>query len=178
MLSTLTPRNSQCSDPGPRTCSANSCEITYQTLVNEGLLTAGFTGVEMQKSSCKISLKRTRTTPNYGINGLVVTRCLGPKEAVFVMTCWAEPCKQRVSIAVWRNLILLHLAPWVNGRKTRSTTPGLTRWGCWPTVLDMTVSLYRYCACDDREKGLTALFMKFSQSHFVTLLYCKWKMFY
>lgn len=57
--------------------------------------------------------------------------------------------------------------------KTRATTPGLTQWGCWPTVLDMTVTLYRYCACDDREKGLTALFMKFSQSHFVTLLYCK-----
>ena len=50
---------------------------------------------------------------------------------------------------------------------------GINAVGCWPTVLDMTVSLYRYCACDDREKGLTALFMKFSQSHFVTLLYCK-----
>lgn len=99
-LSTLTSSSSQSSDPGPRTCSANGCEITYQTLVNEGLLTAGYTGVDMQKSSCKISLKRTRTTPNYGINGLVVTRCLGPKEAVFVMTCWAEPCKPRVSIAV------------------------------------------------------------------------------
>jgi prepilin-type N-terminal cleavage/methylation domain-containing protein len=40
-LSTLSSSSSQSSDPGPRTCSANSCEITYQTLVNEGLLPAG-----------------------------------------------------------------------------------------------------------------------------------------
>ncbi|MEG5334435.1 MULTISPECIES: shufflon system plasmid conjugative transfer pilus tip adhesin PilV [Enterobacter] len=72
-LSTLTSSSSQTSDPGPRTCSANGCEITYQTLVNEGLLPAGHTGVNMQKSSYKILLKRAGTTPNYVINGLIIT---------------------------------------------------------------------------------------------------------
>ncbi|WP_261847829.1 tail fiber protein [Pectobacterium araliae] len=72
-LSTLSSSSSQTSDPGPRACSANGCEITYQTLVNEGLLPAGHTGVNMQKSSYKILLKRAGTTPNYVINGLVVT---------------------------------------------------------------------------------------------------------
>lgn len=72
-LSTLSSSSSQTSDPGPRTCSANGCEITYQTLVNEGLLPAGHTGVNMQKSSYKILLKRAGTTPNFVINGLIVT---------------------------------------------------------------------------------------------------------
>ncbi|SHL54963.1 shufflon system plasmid conjugative transfer pilus tip adhesin PilV [Enterobacter ludwigii] len=72
-LSTLTSSSSQTSDPGPRTCSANGCEITYQTLVNEGLLPAGHTGVNMQKSSYKTLLKRAGTTPNYVINGLIIT---------------------------------------------------------------------------------------------------------
>ncbi|WJM81133.1 shufflon system plasmid conjugative transfer pilus tip adhesin PilV [Pectobacterium brasiliense] len=72
-LSTLTSSSSQSSDPGPRICSANGCEITYQTLVNEGLLPAGYTGVNIQKSSYKILLKRAGTTPNYVINGLVIT---------------------------------------------------------------------------------------------------------
>ncbi|MBA0213281.1 shufflon system plasmid conjugative transfer pilus tip adhesin PilV [Pectobacterium brasiliense] len=72
-LSTLTSSSSQSSDPGPRICSANGCEITHQTLVNEGLLPAGYTGVNMQKSSYKILLKRAGTTPNYVINGLVIT---------------------------------------------------------------------------------------------------------
>lgn len=72
-LSTLSSSSSQSSDPGPRTCSVNGCEITYQTLVNEGLLPAGHSGVNIQKSSYKILLKRVGTTPNYVINGLVVT---------------------------------------------------------------------------------------------------------
>lgn len=72
-LSILTSSSSQTSDPGPRTCSANGCEITYQTLVNEGLLSAGHTGINMQKSSYKILLKRAGTTPNYVINGLIIT---------------------------------------------------------------------------------------------------------
>ena len=37
-LSTLSSSSSQSSDPGPRRCSSNGCEITYQTLVNEGFL--------------------------------------------------------------------------------------------------------------------------------------------
>lgn len=72
-LSTLSSSSSQTSDPGPRTCSASGCEITYQTLVNEGLLPAGNTGVNVQKSAYKIVLKRTGTATNYDINGLVIT---------------------------------------------------------------------------------------------------------
>nr|WP_235778068.1 shufflon system plasmid conjugative transfer pilus tip adhesin PilV [Pectobacterium wasabiae] len=72
-LSTLSSSSSQTSDPGPRICSTSGCEITYQTLVNEGLLPAGYTGVNMQKSSYKILLKRAGATPNYVINGLVIT---------------------------------------------------------------------------------------------------------
>ncbi|PLY35724.1 shufflon system plasmid conjugative transfer pilus tip adhesin PilV [Pectobacterium carotovorum] len=72
-LSTLTLSSSQSSDPGPRTCSANGCEITYQTLINEGLLPVSYTGINAQKSSYTILLKRSGIAPNYVINGLVTT---------------------------------------------------------------------------------------------------------
>ncbi len=72
-LSTLTSSSSQSSDPGPRTCSATGCEITYQTLVNEGLLPSTYTGVNAQKSAYKILLRRSGTLPNYVINGLITT---------------------------------------------------------------------------------------------------------
>ncbi|MBS4433283.1 shufflon system plasmid conjugative transfer pilus tip adhesin PilV [Pectobacterium punjabense] len=72
-LSTLSSSSSQSSDPGPRICSATGCEITHQTLVNEGLLPVSYTGINAQKSSYKIMLKRAGTTPNYVINGLVIT---------------------------------------------------------------------------------------------------------
>ncbi len=72
-LSTLASSSSQSSDPGPRICSTNGCEITYQTLVNEGLLPASYTGINAQKSTYKILLKRDGTTPNYVINGLIIT---------------------------------------------------------------------------------------------------------
>lgn len=72
-LSTLASSSSQSSDPGPRICSSNGCEITYQTLVNEGLFPASYTGINAQKSTYKILLKRAGTTPNYVINGLIIT---------------------------------------------------------------------------------------------------------
>ncbi|KAA9001652.1 shufflon system plasmid conjugative transfer pilus tip adhesin PilV [Affinibrenneria salicis] len=72
-LSTLSSSSSQTSDPGPRTCSGSICEITYQTLINEGLLPAGNKGVNTQKSSYKILLKRSGTSPNYVVNGLITT---------------------------------------------------------------------------------------------------------
>ena len=72
-LSTLTSSSSQSSDPGPRTCNSSGCEITYQTLINEGLLPASYTGVNAQKSSYKILLKRSGITPNYVVNGLITT---------------------------------------------------------------------------------------------------------
>ena len=37
-LSTLSNAAGTGTDPGPRTCSGSGCEITYQTLINEGLL--------------------------------------------------------------------------------------------------------------------------------------------
>ncbi|QWT41732.1 shufflon system plasmid conjugative transfer pilus tip adhesin PilV [Dickeya dadantii] len=72
-LSTLTASSSQSSDPGPRTCNSIGCEITYQTLINEGLLPASYTGINAQKSSYKIILKRSGNVPNYIINGLITT---------------------------------------------------------------------------------------------------------
>ncbi|WP_407654865.1 shufflon system plasmid conjugative transfer pilus tip adhesin PilV [Brenneria populi] len=72
-LSTLSSSSSQTSDPGPRICSAAECEITYQTLINEGLLPVSYTGKNAQASSYKIILKRDGTAPNYVINGLITT---------------------------------------------------------------------------------------------------------
>lgn len=72
-LSTLSSSSSQSSDPGPRVCNASGCEITYQTLVNEGLLPASYTGINAQKSSYKIILKRSGISPNYVVNGLITT---------------------------------------------------------------------------------------------------------
>ncbi|EAA2596838.1 shufflon system plasmid conjugative transfer pilus tip adhesin PilV [Salmonella enterica subsp. enterica] len=72
-LSTLSSSSSQSSDPGPRACSANGCEITFQTLINEGLLPPSYTGINAYKSSYKILLKRSGNAPNYVINGLITT---------------------------------------------------------------------------------------------------------
>lgn len=72
-LSTLSNAAGTGTDPGPRTCSGSVCEITYQTLINEGLLPSTYTGVNAQKSSYKIILKRDGTSPNYVINGLITT---------------------------------------------------------------------------------------------------------
>lgn len=72
-LSTLSNAAGTGTDPGPRTCSGSVCEITYQTLINEGLLPSTYTGTNANKSSYKIILKRDGTTPNYVINGLITT---------------------------------------------------------------------------------------------------------
>lgn len=72
-LSTLTGSSSQSNDPGPRTCNASGCEITSQTLINEGLLPVSYSGINIYKSPYKILLKRGGTAPNYVINGLVMT---------------------------------------------------------------------------------------------------------
>ena len=86
-LSTLTSSSSQSTDPGPRTCNASECEITYQTLINEGLLPVSYSGLNIYKSSYKILLKRSGTTPNYVINGLVVAT-----------TAWKEGGKTRYDL--------------------------------------------------------------------------------
>ncbi|MEG8868386.1 prepilin-type N-terminal cleavage/methylation domain-containing protein [Klebsiella pneumoniae] len=85
--STLTSSSSQSNDPGPRTCNASECEITYQTLINEGLLPVSYSGLNIYKSSYKILLKRSGTTPNYVINGLVVAT-----------TAWKEGGKTRYDL--------------------------------------------------------------------------------
>jgi predicted acyltransferase (DUF342 family) len=72
-LSTLTASKSQTADPGPRTCSGDSCTITTQTLVNEGLLPQNFTGKNALNSGYNIKLNRDGTSPNYLINGLITT---------------------------------------------------------------------------------------------------------
>lgn len=72
-LSTLTAATGTGTDPGPRTCSGSVCTITYQTLINEGLLPVSFTGVNVNKSAYTILLKRNGTAPNYVINGLITT---------------------------------------------------------------------------------------------------------
>lgn len=60
-------------DPGPRNCTATGCEITYQTLINEGMLPSTYTGINVQKSAYKIFLKRDGLAPNYVVNGLITT---------------------------------------------------------------------------------------------------------
>lgn len=72
-LSTLSNSTGTGTDPGPRTCSGSVCEITYQTLINEGLLPTAYTGINVKKSPYKILLKRDGTAPNYVINGMITT---------------------------------------------------------------------------------------------------------
>lgn len=86
-LSTLSNAAGTGTDPGPRTCSGSVCEITYQTLINEGLLPSTYTGTNANKSSYKIILKRDGTTPNYVINGLITTS-----------TAWIEGGKTRYDL--------------------------------------------------------------------------------
>ena len=86
-LSTLSNAAGTGTDPGPRTCSGSVCEITYQTLINEGLLPSTHTGTNANKSSYKIILKRDGTSPNYVINGLITTS-----------TAWIEGGKTRYDL--------------------------------------------------------------------------------
>lgn len=72
-LSTLSNAAGNGSDPGPRTCAGSVCEITYTTLINEGLLPSTFLGINAQKSGYKILLKRDGIIPNYVVNGLITT---------------------------------------------------------------------------------------------------------
>ena len=72
-LAALTNAAGNGTDPGPRTCTATVCEITYQTLVNEGLLPSAYTGINANRSPYKILLKRDGSAPNYVINGIITT---------------------------------------------------------------------------------------------------------
>ena len=72
-LSTLTSSSNQSNDPGPRTCNSTGCEITYTTLINEGLLPNTSNLTNIYKSPYRILLRRDGTAPNYVINGLITT---------------------------------------------------------------------------------------------------------
>ena len=72
-LSTLASSSNQSTDPGPRTCNASQCEITVATLVNEGLLPTTYKDINSFRSPYKIIFKRSGTSPNYLINGLITT---------------------------------------------------------------------------------------------------------
>uniref|UniRef100_UPI0038928CB4 hypothetical protein n=1 Tax=Citrobacter koseri TaxID=545 RepID=UPI0038928CB4 len=86
-LSTLTAATGTGTDPGPRTCNGSGCEITYQTLINEGLLPSTYTGVNAIRSGYKIWLRRDGTSPNYVINGLITT-----------VSSWTEGGKTRYDL--------------------------------------------------------------------------------
>lgn len=74
-LSSLSNSTGSTSDPGPRTCSTatNSCTITIQTLINEGMLPNSYSNTNLFSSPYTIILKRSGTAPYYNINGLVTT---------------------------------------------------------------------------------------------------------
>ena len=72
-LSTLTSSSNQSSDPGPRTCSGNTCRITIQTLKNEGILPNSYVDSNTFRSPYSIVIKRTGTSPNYVLDALVTT---------------------------------------------------------------------------------------------------------
>ena len=72
-LSTLSNAAGNGTDPGPRTCSGSICTITYQTLINEGILPSTYVARNSFGSDYSIQLKRSGTSPNYVIDGVVLT---------------------------------------------------------------------------------------------------------
>lgn len=72
-LSELKSATGNSDDPGPRVCNANICEITTQTLINNGLLSESFSGKNSLGSGYKIQLRRSGIAPNYVVNGVVTT---------------------------------------------------------------------------------------------------------
>ncbi len=72
-ISTLTSSTSQSTDPGPRSCSGDTCTINIQTLKNEGILPNSYVDSNAFKSPYSIVIKRTGTSPNYTLDALVVT---------------------------------------------------------------------------------------------------------
>ena len=73
-LSTLTNAAGTGTDPGPRICSGSICTITYQTLINEGILPTGYVPKNSFSSTdYSIQLKRSGVSPNYVIDGVILT---------------------------------------------------------------------------------------------------------
>jgi len=114
-LATLSSAVGNGTDPGPRTCSTVGCEITYQTLINEGLLPSTYTGINIQKSGYKIFLRRDGASPDYVINGLVTTT-----------RSWSEGVKIRYDL-----LGLAMQAAGVDSGVTRTNTNAFGYGGQW-----------------------------------------------
>ena len=72
-LSSLTSSSNQSSDPGPRICTGTSCSITIQTLKNEGILPNSYVDNNSFHSTYSIIIKRTGSSPNYVLDGLITT---------------------------------------------------------------------------------------------------------
>lgn len=74
-LSTLKNATGNVTDVGPRTCvlATQSCSITLQTLINDGLLPPSYKLNNIFNANYKISIKRSGTSPYYNISGLVIT---------------------------------------------------------------------------------------------------------
>ena len=72
-LSTLTSSSSQSNDPGPRTCSGNTCTITVQTLKNDGILPNSYVDSNAFRSPYSIIIKRSGSSPNYILDALITT---------------------------------------------------------------------------------------------------------
>ena len=72
-LSTLSNSTGTGTDPGPRTCTTSNsvCSISYQTLINEGLLPSTYVARNSFGSDYSIQLKRSGTSPNYIIDGII-----------------------------------------------------------------------------------------------------------
>ena len=73
-LSILTNADGSPSDPGPRTClPAGNCTISIQTLINEGLLPATYSGKNVFGSDYSLIIKRSGSAPYYNVTGMVTT---------------------------------------------------------------------------------------------------------
>ena len=73
-LSSLTNADGSSSDPGPRTClPAGNCTISVQTLINEGLLPATYSGKNVFGSDYSLIIKSSGSAPYYNVTGMVTT---------------------------------------------------------------------------------------------------------
>jgi len=75
VLSKLTNSTGSTQDPGPRTCTpaTQTCEITTQTLVNEGMLPPVFSNKNIYGSGYKIIISRKGSSPYWNISALIST---------------------------------------------------------------------------------------------------------
>lgn len=76
VLSSLSDSTGITGDMGPRTCysSSETCVITIQTLIEEGLLPKTYNASTRYNQGYSITLKRSGTAPYYKINGVVLSQ--------------------------------------------------------------------------------------------------------